>query len=564
MSSVRKADVIVPVDDDRARARRCLQAVLERSGPALGRLIAVDNLGRDSRMIEDLERLAARDSRVRILSGSQGLGPVHSYNRGLSERRGDAVLLASDCIAADDWLVGLAAVAYSQERTACASPLTNLGGLCSVPELNQYREPGSPDEREVRAACAGLPAWTIAPMLSSDCIYLRGDVIDAVGSLDPSLTGMAEAVGDWIARARALGFMAKRANHVYVPLAAPAPPSRRADPGEAIDKAPAGPNSPPSQDDRARYRFERFCQTLDSHLAAHAVELRTSGRIRVAFDIRHLPKELVGTRTYAVCLAHALAHLPEIDLTLLVRDPAQASGLSGRVVTEEHWCDDVAVIHRPAQVFLPRDLRLLFQSSAHLVITYQDLIGYRIPHVYATEEEFDTYRAISSLALPAFQKVLAYSENAASEIGEEFGVPKDEIAIVPLGVEAAEFARREEADDAIRKSLGLGRRYFLTLATDFPHKNLLNLLDAYELVLRRWRDEEPPGLVLAGHATLSGTGLYSRLGCGSIGEAVTFLGPVTHEQLRVLYQDCAWRSCSRRCTRGSASRRSRRWPRARP
>src|SRR5262249_6854112 len=152
---------------------------------------------------------------------------------------------------------------------------------------------------------------------------------------------------------------------------------------------------------------------------------------RVAYDLRHLPREQVGTRTYAVCLAQALADLPEIELTLLVRDPTRAQGLSGRVVTEEQWLDDVAVIHRPGQVLDPSELRLLFGSSAHVVITYQDLIGYNTPLVFPTDAEFDRYRATSSLSLQAVQRILAYSESAAGEITAEFGIPREEIAVVP-------------------------------------------------------------------------------------------------------------------------------------
>src|SRR5579875_2405736 len=335
MSSAPKADVIVPLGDDRELARRCLEAVLERSGPILGRLIVVDTLGPDAGMTGDLERLVARDGRVRIVSGMPGLNPVDSYNRGLCRREGDAVLLSSDCIVSEDWLVELAAVARSEERTACASPLTNVGGPCSVPErrvrhegasggrqptvfsvsgqgadaprspgvglpgraLNRYRAVESLADEAVRDACAGLPRWTVAPTLSSSCIYLRGDVIDAVGQLDPSLAGITEAVDDWIARALALGFMAKRANHVYVPVARQAPLRIPSDPGRVTVVTPSDPSPAATEEDRARHRLERFCQSLDGHLAAHAVELRTTGRIRVAFDIRHLPKELVGTRT---------------------------------------------------------------------------------------------------------------------------------------------------------------------------------------------------------------------------------------------------------------------------
>ena len=47
----------------------------------------------------------------------------------------------------------------------------------------------------------------------------------------------------------------------------------------------------------------------------------------------------------------------------------------------------------------------------------------------------------------------------------------------------------------------LPRRYFFSVATDFPHKNLANLVDAYKLFRDRWQDGNPPALVLAGNAS---------------------------------------------------------------
>ena len=54
------------------------------------------------------------------------------------------------------------------------------------------------------------------------------------------------------------------------------------------------------------------------------MRVQSTGKLRVAFDIRHLPREQVGTRTYAVCLGQCLGEIPDIELTLLVREPAQA------------------------------------------------------------------------------------------------------------------------------------------------------------------------------------------------------------------------------------------------
>jgi hypothetical protein len=84
--------------------------------------------------------------------------------------------------------------------------------------------------------------------------------------------------------------------------------------------------------------------------------------------------------------------------------------------------------------------------------------------------------------------------------------------------------------------MNLPSRYFFSLATDFPHKNLPNLLDAYAILRSRWREGEPPGLLLAGYRTGGRRGVYPELVSKPLDKGLVFLGPVTHDQLRVLYQ----------------------------
>ncbi len=126
-----------------------------------------------------------------------------------------------------------------------------------------------------------------------------------------------------------------------------------------------------------------------------------------------------------------------------MREPAQADGLKGRVVTPDQWQDDVEVIHKPAQVIAPGELKLLFDSSAHVVMTYQDLIGYQIPSAFSTDLQHDHYRGTSSLSIQAVQRIIAYSESAGREITAEFGIPADEVCVVPLGVDATWFGMPE-------------------------------------------------------------------------------------------------------------------------
>ena len=56
-----------------------------------------------------------------------------------------------------------------------------------VPELNRDLDADETTAAKVRTACAGLPRWTVAPLLNASCIYLRRNVLDAVGVLSPIL-----------------------------------------------------------------------------------------------------------------------------------------------------------------------------------------------------------------------------------------------------------------------------------------------------------------------------------------------------------------------------------------
>ena len=119
MSQLAGADVIVVADREPTAVETCLRNILTHGGPHLRRLIVVDNDSVDPEVPAMLERLASFDSRLLIVRNSPRLERVGSYNRGLEERQGDAVLLSSDCVVAPHWLTSLFDAAHSEERAAC-------------------------------------------------------------------------------------------------------------------------------------------------------------------------------------------------------------------------------------------------------------------------------------------------------------------------------------------------------------------------------------------------------------------------------------------------------------
>jgi len=508
MSEKPKVDLIAPVLQRGRDVVQRLQRVLDLGGEGVASLTAVEDRSTDRDTSMGLAKLAAADPRVRVLRCSSALGWAARCNLGLKQRWHDVVLLESGVLVSKGWLHELIAAAYSEERTALASPVS----------LDD--DPSGPSPTEARQWVTGLPRWIAAPQGGRGCNYLRGDALDAVGPIDPRFRTPDAAIDDWLMRARSLGFFAKRANHALV-----AREARQDDDDDASDREVLNAKHP-----FVAAQVGRFDASLDASLARHAIELQASSRLRVGYDVRHLPMGHNGTKMYALSLAKALAVLPEIDLTMIATHPIQAEGVPARVVSPDEWADDAAVLHKPAQIFDPRHAKLLFQSRAHVVVTYQDLIAYRLPGVFGTEDDYNAYLNTSRLTLPAAQGVLAYSQNTAREIADEFGIPVDEIAPIFLGVDVESFGSPVAAADEIRARLHLPSRYFLGLASDYPHKNLEGLLEAYAMLRDRWGAGSPPALVLAGDAP-------RMLASSSARKGVAFLGSVSDPELRVVYQN---------------------------
>ncbi len=96
--------------------------------------------------------------------------------------------------------------------------------------------------------------------------------------------------------------------------------------------------------------------------------------------------------------------------------------LQGIVSISESLIDGVEgpLNDKPAQVFDPAHTKLLFESRAHVAVTHQDLIAYRMAEAFGDEEAFDAHRQTTRLVLPAMQAVLTPSAVTAEEVRREF------------------------------------------------------------------------------------------------------------------------------------------------
>ncbi len=156
--------------------------------------------------------------------------------------------------------------------------------------------------------------------------------------------------------------------------------------------------------------------------------------------------------------------------------------------------------------------------------------------IFPSQEDADRYRATSASALRAAQAILVLSEDTRHEIATEFGLPPEEIAVTPLGVDFDRIAQYAEDDSSRSADLVPAGRFLLSVATGFPHQNVKNLIAAYARLRERWKFEgNPPDLILVGSAASIRAGLYRELPAEPAA-GIHYLGAVEDDRLRGLYR----------------------------
>lgn len=197
------------------------------------------------------------------------------------------------------------------------------------------------------------------------------------------------------------------------------------------------------------------------------------------------------------------------------------------------------------QTGLPAQMRsegldLLFSPSYSLpprtglpgVVTLHDLSFEALPEEFGSRERWRR-RLLARRAARSAARVLVDTGRVAEEVADRYGLSRERIGVVPLGVEAARSDGSGEAAALAR--LGITRPYLLFVGSLFERRQPRLMLEVYEALTR-----ERPGLtlVLAGANRLRRPADFTRwieqMGAGS---RVRLLGYVPEEALGSLYRE---------------------------
>src|SRR5450432_2083073 len=272
--------------------------------------------------------------------------------------------------------------------------------------------------------------------------------------------------------------------------------------------------------------------------------------MRIGIDARLNGYREGGISQYTRCLLDALARLDQVsDYRLLTaaRSKIEAVLAPGPnfhtfpVWTPAHHRLErltlgvetarlrLDVLHSPD--FIPPHF-----GASHFVITVHDLNFLHYPQ-FQTEASLRYYDGNIRAAVRRADHILAVSQSARDDLVNLLNVPPEKITVQLEGV-APDFRPMSAAEVApVRQRLALPDSYLLFVGTFEPRKNLLGLLDAYQLLCTRLSDTPP--LVLVGQRGWLDTPIFQKVAELGLGERVRWLEDVTTADLPGVYNGAA-------------------------
>lgn len=438
----------------------------------------------------------------------------------------DVALLSDRTVVAEAWLDGLRDAAASESLVATATALSNHAGFLSVPVRNrphrQLPQTLTLDAAASRLRAQALRVRPVIPVAMDHCVLIRRSALELAGPFDD--------VAAFSARCVLRGLRHVAADDVLVLHAA--------EPG-APEEAGAGD---PALTPLLKEAREDAVGPLGRALT---VARRVFTGRRVTIDGRSLGTFVAGTQVLTLELVHALARTGDVRVRVVVAPGTPPDGLDGfELLPADTPAADLErdeIVHRPFQVERPEDAAGLAAFGERILLTQQDLIGFRTPGYFPSEEAWLAYRTLTREALAFSDLVVFSSRHAAEDALASDLVAPDRARVVPIGTDhrvvGAAAEPRPPADAPDLRDVP----FLLCLGTTFRHKNRPFALRLVAALRERhgWEGR----LVLAGPEVADGSSAAEeaawRMEHPDHAPAVVTLGAVGEGEKAWLYREAA-------------------------
>ena len=211
--------------------------------------------------------------------------------------------------------------------------------------------------------------------------------------------------------------------------------------------------------------------------------------MRIAIDCRWIYKKLSGIGRHTDNLVKGVTALDKNNHYILLREPLVPYGiftLSNQLKLQGVLKKlDVDVYHS-TNFMIP----LFLDKKIKVVITIHDLIPWLYPEFTpkAKKTKFNwLFKAVMKKAVKRADRIIAVSENTAQDIQKCFNISGDKIRVVYNGIEQEYFnAAKNTKKTSNPISDKLEKGYILFVGRSEPYKNLLGLVKAYDILVKKY------------------------------------------------------------------------------
>lgn len=205
--------IIALSKDSLGATRRCLEALRAHADPKFPtEILFVDNGSSDG----SAAWLAAQPD-VQLIANAQNLGAPRARNQALARARGRwIVFLDNDAFVHAGWLERLLYHAQVDPLSGCVGPLSDRAAHGQQIELPHAGDPQAGARLDATLARESRRTHRAATLLSSYCMLVRREVVDAIGGFDERFDPWGFEDDDYSLRAVLAGFRNRIALDVFV------------------------------------------------------------------------------------------------------------------------------------------------------------------------------------------------------------------------------------------------------------------------------------------------------------------------------------------------------------